>query len=64
MDPGSLKLTRIDLVGSYDDYSSLPWPQGRCAAAHTLPGGHASFLLDLKDMEDNITRDGPDRWIL
>ena len=28
---------------------------------HTLPGGRASFLLVLKDIDDNITRDGPDR---
>ena len=56
---GSLKLSCIGLVCPYDDYMTSWWPQGRSAAAHTLPGGRAIILLDLKDMEGNITRGEP-----
>ena len=49
---GSLKLSCIGLVCPYDDYGTSWWPQGRSAAAHTLLGGRATLLLDLKDTEE------------
>ena len=53
---GPLKLSRVNLVCSCEDFMKSPWPQSRPEAGHTLPGDRTFLLLDLKHAKDNIIR--------
>ena len=54
---GPLRLSRIDLVCSYNAFRSLAWSQGRSVATDTLRGGHAMTMRHLNQMDEDITRD-------